>query len=205
MIAIDRIHAAPSGPPDAAAEPSDVDASLFDAYGRYRSEMTSFVRRRVHDPDLAEDVVQDVFTALVAVARRGEMPDNPRAWLYRAATNLVVSHARHRVVAQRAIEPAIAGRSVASAEEAVVERETRAAARNALDELSAPARVAVLLAAQGYSGAAIAERLGRTPLATRALLWRSRNRLRRRLEERDLGPPGGRGLGGCAPTLTPAA
>jgi DNA-directed RNA polymerase specialized sigma24 family protein len=52
----------------------------------------------------------------------------------------------------------------------------------ALGTLSLDARRAVLLAAQGFDGQEIAALIGRTPLATRSLLWRARLELRGLLE-----------------------
>jgi len=52
-------------------------------------------------------------------------------------------------------------------------------------ELAPDARVALLLAAQGFSGREIAETIGRSEIATRTLMCRARLDLRRRLEAAD--------------------
>ena len=61
-------------------------------------------------------------------------------------------------------------------------RERRDAVQIALDAMSPDARTALLLAANGFSGREIAHALGRTELATRALLCRARTHLRETLE-----------------------
>ena len=52
---------------------------------RERSRLRSFIRRRVRDPRDAEDILQDVFSALVE-ANRLLMPiDHVTGWLFRVA------------------------------------------------------------------------------------------------------------------------
>ena len=57
-----------------------------------------------------------------------------------------------------------------------------AGVRRTLDAMSPDSRTALLLAANGFSGREIAHALGRTELATRALLCRARTHLRETLE-----------------------
>jgi RNA polymerase sigma factor (sigma-70 family) len=63
---------------------------------RERPRLRSFIRRRVADPRDAEDILQDVFHALVE-ANRLLMPiDHVTAWLYRVARNRIVDLFRAR-------------------------------------------------------------------------------------------------------------
>src|SRR5262245_55721973 len=56
---------------------------------RERSRLLGFIRRRVGDPSDAEDVLQDVFHALVE-ANRLLMPiDHVSGWLFRVARNRI--------------------------------------------------------------------------------------------------------------------
>jgi DNA-directed RNA polymerase specialized sigma24 family protein len=86
-------------------------------------------------------------------------------------------------------------RDLASAEDIVGEAflrlarelaaERAAAVRIVLASLPPAERMAIALAAEGVGGPEIADRIGRTPLATRALLFRARRRIRPLLLEAD--------------------
>jgi RNA polymerase sigma factor (sigma-70 family) len=63
---------------------------------RERPRLRSFIRRRVADPRDAEDILQDVFHALVE-ANRLLMPiDHVTGWLYRVARNRIIDLFRAR-------------------------------------------------------------------------------------------------------------
>lgn len=60
---------------------------------KVRSELVTFVAARVETPEVAEDIVQEVFARLVAVGEEEKIID-ARAWLYRATRNAIVDHYR---------------------------------------------------------------------------------------------------------------
>ena len=69
---------------------------IDDIVDRERSRLRSFIRRRVRDPRDAEDILQDVFSALVE-ANRLLMPiDHITGWLYRVARNRIIDLFRAR-------------------------------------------------------------------------------------------------------------
>ena len=69
---------------------------IADIVDRERSRLRSFIRRRVRDPRDAEDILQDVFSALVE-ANRLLMPiDHITGWLYRVARNRIIDLFRAR-------------------------------------------------------------------------------------------------------------
>ena len=69
---------------------------IADIVNRERSRLRSFIRRRVRDPRDAEDILQDVFSALVE-ANRLLMPiDHLTGWLYRVARNRIIDLFRTR-------------------------------------------------------------------------------------------------------------
>ena len=69
---------------------------LDDIVDRERSRLRSFIRRRVRDPRDAEDILQDVFSALLE-ANRLLMPiDHITGWLYRVARNRIIDLFRAR-------------------------------------------------------------------------------------------------------------
>ena len=78
--------------------PTRHDKQLTDIVNRERSRLRSFIRRRVADPRDAEDILQDVFSALVE-ANRLLMPiDHITGWLYRVARNRIIDLFRSRTM-----------------------------------------------------------------------------------------------------------
>jgi RNA polymerase sigma-70 factor (ECF subfamily) len=153
----------------------------------FHAEVYSFALRSTREVAAAEDATQEAFIRLLREARQHAAPDDPRAWLYRVVSNLVISGGRRATVAQR-WRSVLARRDVgfqASPEATAMRRERRDAVQIALDAMSPDARTALLLAANGFSGREIAHALGRTELATRALLCRARTHLRFTLEAPD--------------------
>jgi RNA polymerase sigma factor (sigma-70 family) len=69
---------------------------IADVAERERTRLQAFIRRRVPDPADAEDVLQDVFHALVE-ANRLLMPiDHVTAWLFRVARNRITDGFRQK-------------------------------------------------------------------------------------------------------------
>jgi len=89
-----------------------------------------------------------------------------------------VSEARRRRTGERTIERLAEQEPIPSTEDAIIRRERDHHLVEALNAASADDRTAMLLAAQGYRAREIGDRLGRTELATRALICRARGRLR---------------------------
>jgi RNA polymerase sigma factor (sigma-70 family) len=161
-------------------------AQTGSAFEQHSAEIHGFLVRTVRDIDVAADLVADTFTKMLIEERAGRWPDHPRAWLYRVASNLAMSRGRHLQVATRVdrMLQRRGGDNVADSPDIeVLRRERRTDLDQALARLGADARVALLLAAQGYDGATIAITLGRTEASTRTLMSRSRLLLRDYLRE----------------------
>ena len=74
------------------------DQQISDVVRHERSRLLNFVRRRVADREDAEDIVQDVFAALVE-ANRLLMPiDHVTGWLFRVARNRIIDLFRKKKV-----------------------------------------------------------------------------------------------------------
>lgn len=158
---------------------------VLDAYERHGPELLGFLVRITRERAAAEDLLQDTFLRLVAEARAGRAPTDVRAWLFRVAANRAISAARRRATVAK-WAPFLARPSAAeSSEDAVVARDAMSRLEAALARLPADGRTAVLLAAQGLGTASVARAIGRTELATRSLLCRSRLRIRDQLERED--------------------
>jgi RNA polymerase sigma factor (sigma-70 family) len=66
------------------------DRRITDLVAREQSRLRRFIRRRVADPRDADDILQDVFYALVE-ANRLLMPiDHATGWLFRVARNRII-------------------------------------------------------------------------------------------------------------------
>ena len=158
---------------------SQLVVGLYDAN---QADLHGYALAVTHDASSAEDVVQESFLRLLRQHQAGRTPDDPRAWLFRVATNLMRSGFRRRSVAERH-EPVMRELdTVESAESSVVQSEDRRALRDALARLPADVRMALMLSAEGYSGREVARLLGKREGATRTLLWRGRLELRRLLD-----------------------
>jgi len=144
--------------------------SLSQAVEAYYEELRRFVSKRTGSASLAEDVVQE--TWIRASRSASPMPDNPRAYLYRMAGNLVVDQLRSR--ASQIPEPACERteqepddallRLVCPApgpEAAAISREELALLTEAVQELPDKCRqVFLLYRGRGMSMKAVAARLG---------------------------------------------
>jgi RNA polymerase sigma-70 factor, ECF subfamily len=72
------------------------EGEVFDAegWGTVRTELRSFIRRRVETSEAAEDITQDVLERMHRADLSGV--SNLYAWMYRAARNAVTDHYRSR-------------------------------------------------------------------------------------------------------------
>jgi RNA polymerase sigma-70 factor (ECF subfamily) len=161
---------------------NDTDTRIVEAMEAHRPALERYVRSLVRDADEAADIVQETTVRLLIAARADGLPESPGAWMSRVAHNLVVSGARRRQTAEHHAEELLVGDEVRSTEEAILRHERDAEVFRALAAARSDDREAILLAASGYRTREIASRLGRTELATRALLCRARGRMRRSLD-----------------------
>jgi RNA polymerase sigma factor (sigma-70 family) len=160
----------------------DVGAVVAAIYDRHQQELFTFALRSCRDREAAEDLLHEAFVRLIVEVDAGRMPDNVRAWLYRVTANLVASRGRRATVARRWLASAGAQeRVVHGPEPAFLERERRDDLDDALGDLGADARTALLMAAEGFRGDEIATAIGRSAVATRTLMCRARLQLRERL------------------------
>jgi RNA polymerase sigma-70 factor, ECF subfamily len=162
------------------------DAAVMAAWTAHHEELFAFLVRTTRSPDAAEDLLQESFLRLTTEVRAGRVPDNTRAWLYRVGANLAVSRGRRISAAFRGIVK-IRGTSALptttlTPEAGYLQREGRADLLAALADLGPDARAALLLSAEGFTGAEIAAAIGRSDAATRTLLCRTRMRVRSSLE-----------------------
>jgi RNA polymerase sigma-70 factor (ECF subfamily) len=175
---------------DPATEPSDhtvVGGTVADvalaAYDEHQRKLTGFAYALTRDREAADDLVQESFVRLINELQKGRRPENIQAWLFRVCSNLVVSGARRRNVAQRFIAQITPRDTEIDAEYETLRREMSGELLDALARLQVDARIALVMAANGFSGREIATSLGRTETSTRTMMFRAREQLRLYLVE----------------------
>ncbi|MEW6648270.1 MAG: sigma-70 family RNA polymerase sigma factor [Pseudomonadota bacterium] len=71
---------------------SDTATRLEQAWHAHAPELRRFVRRRIRDDSIVDDLVQEAFLRL----HQGVWPDNVRAWLFQVVRHLLIDHVRRR-------------------------------------------------------------------------------------------------------------
>lgn len=151
---------------------------------RERAGLLAFVRSRLDDPDLAEDVLQD---SLLRAARAApDLRDDERmtSWLYQIVRNAVTDTYRRRATAAR-FRDAYEAEAHADAAERTPDDEARACAcLLALIPALTPSYAAVVQAdLAGADASALAERLGITRNTLNVRRHRAHRQLRERIEQ----------------------
>jgi RNA polymerase sigma factor (sigma-70 family) len=150
-------------------------------YQAHHEHLRRSAWRICRDDATAEDLVQEAFTRLIVEVNAGRTPENVPAWLSRVISNAAISLARKAATGHQ-YAPMVAMRGTGETPEAaVLEHELRTEVDALLAGVRPDTRTALVLAASGYTGGEIARTIGRTPLATRALMCRARARLREQL------------------------
>jgi RNA polymerase sigma-70 factor, ECF subfamily len=164
---------------DALAE-GDV-AALALAFDRWHQRVRVLARRLLSDPAAAEDVVQDVFTALPRAARRFRGDADLETFLLGIAVKAVRRHRRAALRRRKALERlrVAEARRPIDPEEDAYRRELGERLATALDALPLPQRVAFVLCEVEELTAGQAAAIADAPEATiRTRLFHARRRLR---------------------------
>jgi RNA polymerase sigma factor (sigma-70 family) len=168
---------------DLTIEGIDRPALVLEAYESRRA-LAAWVGLLGVGRETAEDVVHEAFVRLLVETGAGRMPLSPKAWLHTVCRNLVVSGARHAAIVARHPVPPNEWGPDDNPEANVMRRFDALEVRRALAFVTPDARRALVLAAEGYSGAEIAAALNRSPEAIRTMTCRARARLREVLTSR---------------------
>src|SRR5262245_16745705 len=71
--------------------------AFVETYEPLRTDLYRYCRHLTRSPWDAEDLVQDALArAFVTLGQMGTAPPNPRAWLFRVASNLWIDRVRQR-------------------------------------------------------------------------------------------------------------
>jgi RNA polymerase sigma-70 factor, ECF subfamily len=170
-----------TGPTDL---PGTFAAELDQLFHQRFPALYRYINRLAGDGPLAEDIAQDAFLRLYD---RGEMPDEPIAWLITVATNLLRDDRRRtgrRLRLMAAAEDDV-GRGAAppDPEASVVRSERRRQVRHALERLSLRDRHALLLRHAGFSYREIAVALDMAEASVGTTLLRAGAAFRASYEE----------------------
>ena len=68
---------------------ADQDLLIARAIAQDRSRLRNYIRKQVVDPDLTEDILQDVFSELIEAYRLLKPIEQVSAWLFRVAKNRI--------------------------------------------------------------------------------------------------------------------
>ena len=155
--------------------PADSSAALVE---RHRPEILRYLVRLLGDQDDAQDTCQDVFLRAHRAFGRLRADSNPRAWLYRIATNSAVNTARRR--ARRVARAADADcDGFAGTSSSPEDREELRAVVRAVEALPPRQRAALVLRRfHGLGYAEIAASVGGTEASARANVYQAVKRLR---------------------------
>src|SRR5262249_38181529 len=112
---------------------------FLETYEPLRTDLYRYCRHLTRSPWDAEDLAQDALArAFVTLGQLGHAPPNPRAWVFKVASNLWIDRLRR----QRREEPLGAGERGAAEGDPRVARE---AAGTLIGQLSPQERAAVVL------------------------------------------------------------
>jgi RNA polymerase sigma-70 factor (ECF subfamily) len=151
-------------------------AAFEELFARYRPSLYGFFRRRLNNPERAEDLAQETFLAVIRAASRYEPRALVRTYLYGIALKLLAAEQRKFLTSSR-LEQSTPEPKTDSTPEGVLW------VRQALEKLDAPEREILMLREyEQLSYSDIAELL-RIPVNTvRSKLFRSRLALKSYLE-----------------------
>jgi RNA polymerase sigma-70 factor (ECF subfamily) len=177
-----------AGVPDAfwrdPVERAKTDPAAFgQLYDRYAAQIYRFVRARIRDDGLAEDVTAEVFLSALRHIKSYQDQGRPfSCWLYRIAVNAVASHYRSQRSSLSLDEHLGLASPVLDPLDEVVGRERVRTVWQAVDRLPAQQRAAMILKfSEDMTMEEVGAVLGKSQAAAKLLIYRAMQRLRREL------------------------
>lgn len=159
----------------------DLYAAIVAMVDRHYGRLFGYLYRLMDDRDWAEDLTQEAFVRAFKARRQLPQVANPRAWLYRIATNLALTDLKRRRRFTWLSWSAAEGEGI-SQPDVAESVEQRSAVEQALAALPVEYRAPLLLRYQyDFSVPEVAEALHISPAAARKRLYRARERLREAL------------------------
>lgn len=167
-------------------EPVDIVSEVITAWwADHRPALYARILHRTRDTHLAEDIVAETFVRAVRRLREPDavIPDEPAAWLYTVARNLVIDHSRRLRVRSETPWPDVPEGAVPFPSRPVTsdfdDVEHRESFEEALVLLPLPQQVVMRLRdLHGLSTAETAKAMGRSAQAVRSLRYKATRALR---------------------------
>ena len=137
---------------------------MLQSFVEHRDALLRFLTRRLDNAALAEDLIQETWLRAANLAPGAAAIDNPRSYLFRIATNLVLDHQRRvgygiELQASETVVATVAD-TQPSPEQTALHRSELARLLQVIDDLPPRCREVFLLCRfEGLSHAEIAERL----------------------------------------------
>jgi RNA polymerase sigma-70 factor (ECF subfamily) len=158
--------------------------ALAEIYERYNADIFRYACRLLGDKDLAEDCVADTFHRFLIAIGRDTSIENQRAYLYRTAHNWITDHYRRRPLPDSSLEEEDHTDPNGNPSQLVAQEMDRQRMRAALLRLSPDQRQVIELRyMENMSHLEIADVLGKSAEATRALQYRALEALRQLLAD----------------------
>ncbi|MEI7848826.1 MAG: sigma-70 family RNA polymerase sigma factor [Chloroflexota bacterium] len=158
--------------------------TLIDLYDSHSPGIFRYACRLLNDSHLAEDCVSETFSRFLILVQSGKQPELVKAYLYRAAHNWVIDHYRHQPYPNLPLEAEFHSDPDANPLQQVIKRMDAQQVQAALGRLPSEQRQVIELRfVEDWSHNDVAEALGKTIEATRALQHRAINTLRQMLAD----------------------
>lgn len=177
------VYPATAAFPVGSSDADDTSDGAFEAFFRsHQHDIFGFLWRLTGDEQVAHDLTQETFVRAWQQFAKVRAYEQPRAWLFRIATNLAIDHQRRRATPVRSASPL--DETIAATDPALrlIERlDERDAVREAMLALPMRQRTALVLrVVYDLSCEEIAATLGISVAAARMTLSRARAQFRER-------------------------
>ena len=151
-------------------------------FARHHGEIYAYLVRMLRDSELAADLTQDAFVKAYRNYDTLEKNENARAWLYQIAHRVALDELRRRKIVRMIPWTGESRGAAPSAERLAMDLRLSGPLERALARIPERQRAALLLAElHDLSGLELAEAMGVSHVAARAILTRARESLRRAL------------------------
>jgi RNA polymerase sigma-70 factor (ECF subfamily) len=168
----------------AASEGARDRTFIEELFALHHGEIYAYVFRMVRDADVAADFTQDAFIKAYKAQDSLEDRAKARAWLYQIAHRVVLDEMRRRRIVRFMPWTGESHGASPSAEHLAMEMRLSGPLARALERIPERQKAALLLAeVNDLTGLELAETLGVSHVAARALLTRARESLRQALAD----------------------
>jgi RNA polymerase sigma-70 factor (ECF subfamily) len=155
----------------------------LEAWPLFNQKLRAYIGRRV-DASFVDDILGDILLRVAEHRDQFDNADNPLAWLYRVAGNIVTDHYRRRAVERKAIQQAGTGEMEgASSNETDGYAELAQCLTPMIRQLPEDYRNALLLTdIEGITQTAAAAQLGLSVSGMKSRVQRGREQLKKALQ-----------------------